>query len=360
MNFRFLLYPLAFLYGMVIRTRNFLYNTGLFTITGFEYPTISVGNLSVGGTGKTPHIEYLLRLLKSNFTLATLSRGYGRKSRGFLSVKSNMPVAKTGDEPLQYKIKFPDVKVVVGEKRVKAMMSLLASYPMINVILLDDAFQHRSLKSGLSILLTDYKNLFCDDHLLPVGGLRESKSSSKRADFIIVTRTPDNATVDSLRRVKAKIKVAPLQFLFFTYMNYGPLHAVNEQFKMLQTGDLKDLRVLAFSGIARPGYFVAYLKNKCYSVKHIRYHDHHNFTEKNLEMIKKSFNAIPGNQKIIVTTEKDWMRIVNEPTRKIFDNLPVYTLEMTVDFTDPKEKEIFDRKILNYVEKNQPNRIFNR
>lgn len=360
MKLRFLLFPIALIYEIVIRFRNFLYNFGFYSITGFEYPLIGVGNLSVGGTGKTPHIEYLIRLLNPVYQLATLSRGYGRKSKGFLVVKSTMPVDKAGDEPLQFKNKFPDLKVVLGEKRVKAMMSILASYPHINAVLLDDAYQHRSIKPGLSILLTDYKHLFYKDYMLPVGTLREPASGIKRAHIILVTKTPENATDDSIKRIRSKIKLVPPQSLFFTCMKYGQLNPVNSGYPILQLSGLKELHVIAFSGLARPGNFTGFLKNKSLSLKHVRFSDHHHFTIKELTGIKNKFDQVKGDHKIILTTEKDWMRIVNEPERKMLEKMPVYTLEMYVDFIDPKEKEIFDSKILNYVEKNQPNHIFHR
>ena len=360
MKLRFLLYPLAWIYGLGIIIRNFLYDNGVFSITGFEYPIISVGNLSVGGTGKTPHVEYLIRLLKPANNVATLSRGYGRKSTGFLIVKQKMNVAKAGDEPLQYKNKFPGVKVTVGEKRVPAMMSLLASYSDLNVVLMDDAFQHRSIKPGFSILLTEYRNLFTDDFLIPVGSLRDLRSSMKRADLVLVTKTPEDTSEDSMRRVRNKIRLRPQQQLFFTYLRYGAVKPVQEGQPVLTTLDLSEYDVLAFSGLARSRNFAGYIKGRCKSVKHLRFPDHYAYTRKDISYFVKRFNQLDSPKKLMLTTEKDWMRIINEPIRKLLDDIPVYTLEVLVVFTDPKEKEIFDQKIMTYVEKNQPNRIFNR
>lgn len=360
MKLRYLLYPFAILYGIGIFIRNFLYDSGVFSITGFEYPIISVGNLSVGGTGKTPHVEYLIQLLRENFKLATLSRGYGRKSKGFLIIKPDMPVTKAGDEPLQYKNKFPEVKVTVGEKRVPAMMSLLASFSNINAILMDDAYQHRAIKPGLSILLTDYRNLFINDHLLPVGNLRDLPFSKKRAHIIVVTKTPQNANEDSLRRIRTKINLKPNQLLFFTSLKYKNPSPVNKEFSSISIDELIHYHVLAFSGLARPGSLVGFLREKSKVLVHKRFPDHYNYSENDLKGLVKKFNQIKSADKILLTTEKDWMRIINEPHRKILDGLPVYTLAVAVDFIDPKEKEIFDRKIFNYVEKNQPSRFFNR
>jgi len=360
MKFRYMLFPFAWLYGLALRIRNFLYDTGVFSITGFEYPIISVGNLSVGGTGKTPHIEYLIRLLQPAFSLATLSRGYGRKSKGFQVVKANMHVDRTGDEPLQYKKKFPEVKVVVGEKRVKAMMRLLATYPNVNTVLLDDAYQHRAIKPGLSILLTDYKSLFTRDYLLPVGSLRDAKRNKKRANIILVTKTPPDVSEEETKRIALEIKPQPQQIVFFTTIRYGRLIPAESTFPELTTDDLGNCRVLAFSGLAKSGGFVTYLKKRSAAFSHLRFRDHHLYTSHDLEHIKKKFSQLDDGKKIIVTTEKDWMRIVNEPIRKLFDGVPVYTIEIFVDFIYGREKEIFDQKIISYVEKNQPNRIFNR
>ena len=360
MKFSYLLFPFAILYGTGMRLRNFFYDSGIFSIFSFEYPVIGVGNLTVGGTGKTPHIEYLIRYLMPNFKVATLSRGYGRKSKGFLIVKPGMSVARAGDEPLQFKTKFPEIKVVVGEKRVPAMMSLLATYPDIEVVLLDDAYQHRSIKPGLSILLTEYKHLFTRDYLLPAGTLREPRRALRRAHIVIVTKTPAEATDDSFKRIRAELKIPSSKSLFFTTMKYNALVPVNGVIADMSPSNLRNQHVLAFSGLARPSGFVSFLKNNARSVTHIRYPDHYNYTPKDISKLREKFNEIESDDKIIITTEKDWMRIRNEPFRDLFDGLPAYTIGVQVEFVDRREKVLFESKITNYVEKNQPNRLFYR
>ena len=360
MKVSYFLLPFAILYGIGLRFRNFLFDNGILSVTGFEYPIISVGNLAVGGTGKTPHVEYLIRLLKKEFHVATLSRGYGRKSKGFHIIKPTMAASRAGDEPLQFKNKFPDIKVAVGEKRVPAMMSLLATYPDTNVVIMDDAYQHRAIKPGLSILLTDFNDLFTRDYLLPMGTLREERRNMKRAHMVIVTKTPYDATEETIRRIRFEIKTVPPQALFFTNMKYGGLVAVNDCGPALTIPDLQHQQVVAFSGLAKSRGFLAFLKKNAKSTFHFRFHDHHAYTKKDLHSIRNKFTGLNGENKLIITTEKDWMRIVNEPVRKIFEGLPVYTLQVFVDFVDQREKELFNDKILNYVEKNQPYRIYNR
>jgi len=218
---RILFYPLSLLYGTIMLCRNKLYDVGFFSSSAFNIPIISVGNLSMGGTGKTPHIEYLIRLLKPEFYIATLSRGYGRKTKDFLLADTQSTVNDIGDEPLQFKNKFPKMPVAVDEKRLRGVKRILELFPSIQSILLDDAFQHRPVKSGLSIVLTDFNKLYIDDHVVPSGTLREFPMGIKRADIIIITKCPHIPLPIERKGIVDKLKLLPHQKIFFTTICYG-------------------------------------------------------------------------------------------------------------------------------------------
>ncbi|RME96755.1 MAG: tetraacyldisaccharide 4'-kinase, partial [Bacteroidetes bacterium] len=231
--FRILLAPFSLLYGLAVSLRNAFYRAGLLKSMRFSVPVISVGNLSVGGAGKTPHIEYLIRLLREHIQVATLSRGYSRKTRGFLTVERQHNAEQVGDEPLQFKRKFPDIGVYVAEDRAFAIPQIMAAQPDTQLILLDDAFQHRAVLPGLNILLTEYDNLFTRDYLLPAGRLREWRSAYERADVIVVSKCPPDLTQTDARRIRVEINPLPHQKIFFSYYAYQvPYYQFNPRYRL--------------------------------------------------------------------------------------------------------------------------------
>lgn len=296
---RKLLFPFAILYGFITSIRNYLYDKGILKSYSFDIPVIAVGNLSVGGTGKTPQIEYLIRLLSPQYKVATLSRGYKRKSEGFILADANANAEILGDEPFQYFQKFPQIQVAVDADRRNGITQLLAQKEKPEVILLDDAFQHRKVKAGFYILLTSYDDLFCDDFMLPTGNLRESRSGSKRANLIIVTKCPSNLSKNEQQSIKERIAVEiPI---FFSFVEYDD--KVYNKTDSLEVTQVRSQGKLLLAGIAKPKPFFDYLHSGNDLV--MTFADHHHFTESDILNIKSQ--AI---DKIIVTTEKDFVRLL--------------------------------------------------
>jgi tetraacyldisaccharide 4'-kinase len=350
MHIRKLLLPFSWLYGIVTGVRNFFYDNSIFSSKQFEIPVICVGNLSTGGTGKTPHVEYIINLLKNHFVLATVSRGYGRSTKGFIVAGPDMPVEALGDEPAQYAVKFPEVIVSVGEKRVEAIEKLLSAFPGIDAIIMDDGFQHRSVKPGLSVLLTDYFFLFTKDNLLPAGNLRESKNGYKRADVIVVTKCPLLSEIEK-QSIVSEISPKKTQEVLFSHFVYDNLKPFKSENAELNPTELKEHEVLLLTGIANPQSLFSFLKENVYQLHSIKFPDHHAFTKDDLMSVKKKFNNIVAQKKIIVTTEKDFVRLKKESLKETINQLPFYFLPVKVEF-DVNDKKIFEKKILNYVGKN--------
>lgn len=330
---RKLLFPFAILYGLVTSIRNFLFDTGIRKSYSFDIPVIAVGNLSVGGTGKTPQIEYLIRLLSDKYKIATLSRGYKRQSRGFILAKAGTNAKILGDEPFQFFQKFPSIQVAVDANRKNGIEQLLSQSIRPEVILLDDAFQHRKVKAGFYILLTSYVDLYSDDFVLPTGNLRESRSGAKRADIIIVTKCPFDLSLDEQNNIKKRLKVAINQELYFIFIAYDDfIYAENRKVTINQIQSASKLLV---AGIAKPESFFAYLQNNndvCLS-----FPDHHNFTDKDILEIKKL-----AQNNSIITTEKDYVRLKGSlPSEQLF-YLPIQS-----SFVSGSEN--FDKTILDYV-----------
>jgi tetraacyldisaccharide 4'-kinase len=328
---RYLLFPFSILYGWITSFRNFLYNTGFLKSYSFEVPVIVVGNLSVGGTGKTPQIECLIRLLSSNYKIATLSRGYKRKSKGFILADANVTAEILGDEPFQIHQKFPQIIVAVDADRKNGIEQLLSSKEKPKVILLDDAFQHRRVKAGFYILLSAYDDLFCDDFMLPTGNLREGKTGAKRADVIIVTKCPKDLSDMAQQKIKNKIGLeVPI---YFSFIEYDEL--VYNQNENKKVSDIKSLDKLVIAGIAKPEPFFNYLEvanNDC-----MVYPDHHFFTVKDIQQIEDK-----AKNKIIITTEKDFVRLANRNVKA-----PIYYLPIKSNFFS--NKELFDAEVVNFV-----------
>ncbi len=351
-----MLFPFSILYGCITWLRNQLYDTGFISSTRFQIPLIVVGNLSVGGTGKSPHIEYLIRLLKKEFKVATLSRGYGRNTEEFILANDTTKATDIGDEPMQFKTKFPEMEVAVDSNRVNGVNKLLKLIAPLNVILLDDGFQHRAVRAGLSILLTDYNNLYCDDFVLPSGTLREWRRGANRADIIIITKCPELISEEERALVKRKIKSMSHQNVYFSFIKYGELIPVNEAGERIKTTNAtvaltKQNAVLLLTGIANTKSIEAFIKGKVKEFVPAKFADHHPFTEKDMDYILNLFNTIAFEKKIIVTTEKDWMRLKSSDFINLLNNIPIFYLPIEINFKD-KDKEAFNNQISEYVRGN--------
>ena len=333
---RKILFPFAILYGFITSFRNFLFDKGILKSHSFDLPIIAVGNLSVGGTGKTPQIEYLIRLLSPTNKIATLSRGYKRKSEGFILADATSNAEVLGDEPFQFYQKFPNILVAVDANRKNGIEQLIhISKP--DIILLDDAFQHRKVKAGFYILLTAYNDLYADDFILPTGNLRESRSGAERANIVVVTKCPANLPEKERNYIERKLQLESKQKLFFTSIAYDEFIFSEE--KQLLVSEIKNSEKLLLAGIAKPEPFFDYLKNENDIV--LTYPDHHHFSEKDILEIKEKAKG-----KIIITTEKDFVRLKgNLPKEQLF-YLPIKS-----EFL--QNQEVFDKTILSYVENNR-------
>ncbi len=325
-----LLIPFSLLYGLGVGLRNFAYKYNLLKGVEFNIPLISVGNLTIGGAGKTPHIEYLIQLLKDYINVATLSRGYGRKTKGFLLVKPTNSAEEVGDEPLQFKRKFPNILVSVSENRTFAIPQLLMEQPDLQAVLLDDAFQHRNIDPGLNILLTEYQYPYTKDFLLPSGRLREWSSAAQRADIIIVSKCPSE--LSDWKRQEMIAELAPLNYqkIFFSYYTYlKPYYIFNTIYRAPLN---PELTVLLISAIARTEYLVEHLETQVDSVRVLQYEDHHYFTNYDVSHLKRNFDQIDSPNKIILTTEKDAMRLELHKEYLLEHKLPVFVLPAEVAF----------------------------
>ncbi|NQU52981.1 MAG: tetraacyldisaccharide 4'-kinase [Bacteroidetes bacterium] len=355
---KLLLYPFAWLYGFGVSFRNRMYDLGLLKSKEFDVPVISIGNITVGGTGKTPHIEYLVNLLHEKFAVATLSRGYKRKTKGFRYVETSSTVLEVGDEPLQIKNKFQTVTVSVCENRVVGAEKLLDLKNAIipDVVLLDDAFQHRRITPGINILLIDYNRQIKEDTLLPVGRLRESVTQMRRANVIIFTKCPDKITPIMRRILMNDVALKPYQELFFTTLNYQKLEPV---FSAKKLGDdfyeERTYSSLIVTGIASPKPIHKYLKQFSEKVEFLAYPDHYNFSKADISTILQKFNSINSEKKIIITTEKDAMRLKDQKDLTDEFKNALYYLPVKVKFLQDEGKA-FNKKILNYVGENKSNR----
>ena len=344
-----LLLPFSYLYGLITYLRNKCFDIGLLPVSEYKSTVISVGNLTAGGTGKTPHIEYLIRLIKDKYSVATLSGGYGRKKSGFVLATNLSTAREIGDEPRQFKKKFPDIMVAVDKKRRRGIKKILDKKPDLHIILLDDAFQHRYVKPGLSILLTDYAKMYYNDKMLPSGTLREFTSSIKRAGIIIVSKTPSVFSPLDRRLLLKKIAAEKYQRVYFSYIKYGEMIPCSDAQEQKEVFCLdKSLTVLLLTGIANPAPLEQYLKFKVKKVIQCEYSDHHNYSMNDIELLEKSFGDITNKNKIIITTEKDAMRLENLNLREKLKKLPLYFIPIEIAFHQ-KDQEDFNRYILNYV-----------
>ena len=349
---RIFLLPISALYGLITEIRNRLFDWGILSSKGFAKKIISVGNLSVGGTGKTPHIEYLIRLLGGNPDIATLSRGYKRKTKGFKLATSSSTVDQVGDEPMQYRTKFSMVHVAVDEKRVNGVEKLLKEFPDIQTILLDDAFQHRWIKPSLNILLIDYSNAGESQFMLPSGNLRESRRNTKRADVIIISKCPEIFSPIEKRRLMDDISVDTEQQLFFSYMKYLKVKPITPAAKKMYQNhfDLSDHNVIGLTGIAKDTGFKDYVSRYSKESKFISLDDHHDYKLADIIEIEQDLEDNKTKNYIIVTTEKDAVKLTQAPFYTVTQNLPLFALPIEVKFHD--DEETFNNLILEHVKSN--------
>jgi len=343
-SFRILLLPFALLYGGIVLLRNWLYDKSILKSTSFNLPLICIGNLSVGGTGKSPMVEYLIRRLKPTYKVATLSRGYKRKTKGYALANDKTTALDIGDEPLQFHRKFPEIPVAVGEERIVAIPQLLHDRPETEVVILDDAFQHRAIKPGLNILLTDCNNLFTRDFFLPTGDLRDQRSGYKRADVIIVTKCRPDMPVTERDKVIREIAPLPNQQVFFTTIAYGvPYHMI----KQVPVEIDPQTEVLLVTGIANPRPLKEYLENRINTYYMMHYSDHHIFSIDDWRDIKKRFEGIDAEKKIILTTEKDAMRLMKYEAE--LQTLPFYVIPIEHRFLF-NQGTMFDNIVIKFIE----------
>ena len=351
------LLPLIWIYGSLIRLRNTLFEVGMLKSHSFDVPLISVGNITVGGTGKTPHVEYLIRLLQDKFRVAVLSRGYKRKSRGFVIANEESTVKDIGDEPYQMKQKFPHVTVAVDKNRHNGINKLTEGEAgkKIDVVLLDDAFQHRYVKPGINILLVDYHRLIIYDKLLPAGRLREPLSGKDRADIVIVTKCPRDLKPMEFRVITKAMCLYPYQHLYFTMLDYDALRPIycGEE-RPLDTISADD-HILLLTGIASPRQMIVDLSPYSTHIQPLTFGDHHTFTARDVEKINETFADMPG-PKLIITTEKDATRLfgLKGLSKEVRHN--IYTLPVKIEFMLGQE-ETFNENIIGYVRKNSRNSI---
>ncbi len=325
--FRMLLFPFSLVYAAAVWMRNRMFDNRILGSSSFNLPLVCVGNLSVGGTGKSPMVEFLARKLQDQYKLAALSRGYKRKTKGYALANEESTALDIGDEPMLLHQKFPAIAVAVGEERIVAIPQLLHDRPETQVIILDDAFQHRTVKAGLNILLTDYNNLFTRDWFLPTGDLRDERASYKRAEVLVVTKSPAGLTEEEASKIAAEINVLPHQSIFFTSIDYGmPYHLLTKQPYTLD----EETEVLLVTGIANPGPIEKYLLDKTSTYHEMIFSDHHIFTIDDLKEIQKRFQAIQAEKKLILTTEKDAVRLVKFSAA--LSDVPVFALPITIKF----------------------------
>ncbi len=351
------LLPLSWLYGAAVGIRNFCFDVGLLKSQAFDVPVIAVGNITVGGTGKTPHVEYLVKMLREKFHVAVLSRGYKRKTSGYLLATNNSTMNDIGDEPMQMKSKFPDISVAVDKKRVRGIQRLTDNDEQLDVVLLDDAFQHRYVKPGINILLVDYHRLIIYDKLLPAGRLRESMKGKNRADIVIVTKCPKSLKPMEFRLITKAMNLYPYQHLFFTTLHYADLRPIFAQASNIALNDLKGRHVLLLTGIASPRQMQEDLAPYASNITPLTFADHHDFSQRDVQRINDAFAQMTAEGKLIVTTEKDATRL--QLAEGLSDEVRrhLYALPVDIQFMQEEQAQRFNDIITGYVQKNSRNSI---
>jgi tetraacyldisaccharide 4'-kinase len=345
---RLLLFPLAFLYILATEIRHFFFAAGILKSRSFKTPVITVGNLSTGGTGKSPMVDYLLKLLAQKYHAASLSRGYGRTTKGYVEVTSGIGVVQVGDEPLMLKMSNPAVPMAVDENRVEGITTLLKEHQGLNCVVLDDAFQHRYVKAGLNILLTTYQEPFYKDFVLPAGNLRELRKNAARAHIVVVTKCPAMDAVQ-MKTMRFKIGRYTRAHVFFAGIEYGRPCSLEGNAQI----DLKDHSVLLVTGIARPEPLLAHCRKMALKMEHLAYPDHYSYKAADFKDIAQKFDSFAAENKVILTTHKDavkWQAVAGHLPQA----LPVFYQPIRQVLL--KDAEGFQALIENYVESNQPNR----
>ena len=350
-SFRILLFPFSLVYGLIIIIRNYLFDKNILKSSAFNFPLVCIGNLSAGGTGKSPMVEYLIYLLQNEFKVATISRGYKRKTKGYVLATENTTALEIGDEPMQFHLKFPTVPIAVGEERIVAIPQLLHDKPDTEAIILDDAFQHRTIRPGLNILLTAYNDLFTDDFFLPTGDLRDSKSSARRAQIIVVTKCPDYLPDEEKKSIIEEINLTENQQIFFTTIEYGiPYHITNHHPKNIAPDD----EILLVCGIANPKPLKKFLQAHTASYTMLTYSDHHIFTIDDIKEINKKFDAIKSSNKYILTTEKDAVRFLKFSDQ--LNMMPLYIIPIKHHFLFEEGKK-FDKAVIDFIKNFKPTQV---
>lgn len=360
-NKRILLYPVSLIWGLITSLRNFLFDYGILSSVEFDFPVICVGNITVGGTGKTPHTEYLAELLRKDFCVATLSRGYKRKTRDFRIASTTSTVSEIGDEPMQIYNKFPEVLVAVSRRRVAGVRKILEINPGAEVIILDDAYQHRRITPGFTLLLIDYNRLIYNDYMLPYGNLREYMINMRRADVILITKSPADLSPIQRRVIVKEMNKEPYQNLYFTSTVYKDPEPVfkdtGREQSMRDISQFAGSGIVLVTGIANPRPLKDYLEKTAASITHLSFPDHHKFREKDIARICSVFDELSTPSKYLFTTEKDAVRLrefsnIAEAIKSSFYFVPV-----GVHFLND-DKDEFDNLILRYVRENiRNNRI---
>ena len=343
---KILLTPFSWLYGIGVWIHTYLYSKNILRSTKFDFPIIAVGNISAGGTGKTPHIIYLAKYLREYIPVAILSRGYGRKTRGYLYVQASMPAKAVGDEPLLFKTLMPEVHVAVCEQRIYGVPELLTDAPDTKVILLDDAFQHRAIVPGYNIILTEFTKPYTQDQLLPAGHLREPKNAVKRSDIVIVTKCPDNLSVDDAQKLATQLDLMPHQNLYFSKMKYGAIYPLLQDMPNIENWD--QYTVLVYCGIATPHYMIDYVKKNVKEVFSLIENDHHHFEKEDILKLYNHVSKINNPKKIILTTEKDAVRLHPLKEHILKNELQIYVLPIEIEILFDK-KEAFEIDIRNFL-----------
>ncbi len=351
------LLPLSWLYGLGVRLRNWMFNIGLKKSRSFDIPVISVGNITVGGSGKTPHVEYLINLLHEKFRVAVLSRGYKRKSSGYLLADKDTTMPEIGDEPFQMKSKYKDIYVAVDKNRCHGIDRLTTDEATkdVDAILLDDAYQHRYVKPGINILLIDYHRLIIYDKLLPAGRMREPKEGTSRADIVIITKCPKDLKPMEFRVLKRALNLYPYQDLYFTTLRYNALKALFSDERLSLNALPKNVNIMLLTGIASPEQMMVDLQAVSKRITPLTFGDHHQFTAEDVEQINSTFAAMP-KPKVIITTEKDATRLEHLDGLSEETKSNIYALPIRIQFMLGGEEE-FNNKIISYVRKNSRNSI---
>ena len=341
---RYLLFPLSFIYGNITSMRNLLFDYGIFKAKSHPIPIICIGNLSVGGTGKTPHTQYLLDLLKNNYKVAVLSRGYGRKTSNLQLVEITSNALEVGDEPLQLKQNNPECLVLVEKNRNKGVQHILNHFPKTDVILLDDGYQHRWIKAGFNILITPFSSPYYNDYLMPFGKLRESKKGVTRANAVIFSKTPENTNPTLKKGMLERLHLFSNQKAYFSAIEYHKFKCISNNTELEENNPYS---IILVSGIANANPLIEYLKEKGHSINHIKYTDHHNYTSNDIDNILAKYNAEKSTKKLILTTEKDATKLKQFLPHFKDVNFYYIPIEIRID-----QSEKFKKQILDYVEKN--------